>query len=93
MMSAKYGAVKVEEDEDEDESPILTPADGAQPPPATAAAESKGLVKWFWHYLEGGDLNAAEKHALGERLNEINNVEYFCIHAESVRQIAYGFFW
>jgi hypothetical protein len=92
-MSVKYGAVKIEDDEDEDESPILTPADGAQARASAAASKSKGFVGWFWHYLEGGDLNAAEKHALGERLSEINNVEYFCIHAESVRQIAYGFFW
>lgn len=63
------------------------------PPSSESAGNSTGCSRWFWHFLEGGDLTHDQKESLKERLDdEIVNVESFCIHAESVRIIAYTFF-
>jgi hypothetical protein len=52
--------------------------------------------EWFWNYLKGGELTDEQQANLRERmvrLGGVDNVETFHIHAESIRQIAYGLFW
>lgn len=52
--------------------------------------------EWFWNYLHGGTLSDDQRNKVRERMDSlggVQNVETFLIHAESVRQIAYGLFW
>lgn len=85
---SRYGAVaQREEDFDEELESFRAPA---------SCARCCGIdFTWFWKYIQGGDLSPKQKELLRERLKSTapHSVEYFCVHAESIRQIGYFAFW